>query len=171
MARFGFLILLSILVQLSWWPVLYAQDISGYWQGVFCQDFPSGTVYHPLSMHLTQNGSDVTGTPEILWSTDHSYYRNMSLGGTFDDSSFTFQEWVILDQNPHPNASWWIKNGDLMYDDVNQVLMGPWQATGCYTGTIELHRLTLLLDTIVCNNDSVRIHVTGINIRGTATLD
>ncbi|MBP6185780.1 MAG: gliding motility-associated C-terminal domain-containing protein [Saprospiraceae bacterium] len=165
MLRVACFILLSVVLHTSGWRVLHAQDISGYWQGVLYQDFPTGTVYHPLSMNLAQNGTAITGTSEILWATDPAYYGIMSLNGTFDGSLFSFQELTILDQNPHPSASWCIKSGDLIYNDINQVLEGPWQASSCYPGTVELHRLTLLSDTIFCIGDTVRIEVTGINIR------
>lgn len=142
-----------------------AQDISGYWQGVLYQEFPGNTVYYPYSMSLQQTGTDVTGISEIRWATEPMYYGIMSLTGQFDGSLFTFQEQAILDQNPNPAAYWCIKNGELLYDQVQQTLEGPWYAPGCYPGTVELHRLALASDTIFCLGDVVRLEVTGIGIR------
>lgn len=144
---------------------MQAQDISGYWQGVLYQEYPGNTVYYPYSMSLQQTGTDVTGISEIRWADEPIYYGIMSLTGQFDGSLFTFQEQAILDQNPNPAAYWCIKHGELLYDPVLQTLEGPWDAPGCFPGTVELHRLALNADTIFCLGDSIRLEVTGIGIR------
>jgi gliding motility-associated-like protein len=144
-------------------PHLLAQDLTGLWQGV---SYKKGTTdYYVLTLTLKQAGINVTGSGLTKLVNDSSY-AIQSVKGTVNNNVLTFQDITILDSLS--TFYWCMRYGDLTYDPVLEKLYGVnIETTNCKPSLIEmeLYRLKIYADTVICGARNVPIRATGKNLR------
>jgi hypothetical protein len=122
------LLLLSSMVQ--------AQDLSGRWTGYLIQDGAIDTFLYQIDMD--QHGDAITGISESFSSTANQS-ASFQCSGVWDGQELIFQE--IKQINPS-SPQWCLKYATLKLSvqSDEDVLSGPWKATGCTPGSIRLSR-------------------------------
>lgn len=125
---------------------LMAQNFTGRWEGILTQDSPADTFYYQVN--LRQDGDAITGTSQST-TRDGQYGARFQLSGYWDGQKLILQE---LQQLEPETPKWCVKYAQLDYNTANtqDILTGPWKATGCSPGRITLRRgAAMTLDTLV----------------------
>lgn len=142
---------------------LFAQDLTGLWQGVSYQK--GTTSYYILTLNLQQTGINVTGIGLTKLVTDGTY-GIQSVKGTVNGNVLTFADQAVIDSMS--TWRWCMRYGDLTYDPALEKLYGDdIQTTNCQPFIIkmELYRLKIFADTTICNVKNVTIRASGQNLR------
>ena len=138
---------------------LAAQDLTGLWQGV--SYVKNSTNYYILTLNLQQSGSIITGTG-LTKSVTNNNYAIQTVKGTVSDNIFTFADQAIIES---VSSGWCMRYGSLTYDPALEKLSGDVQSTNCLIISMELYRLKIFTDTLICNAKNVAIRATGKNLR------
>jgi hypothetical protein len=110
-----------------------ATPFSGSWVGTVQQGTSKTFDYQ---MDLVQRGTSVSGTTRISTA---SSYGVLSVSGSVAGSSLTFTEGAVYEQQITSGSRWCLKQGTLTLSSANtRVLAGPWTASGCQAGTIQV---------------------------------
>jgi hypothetical protein len=139
---------------------LFAQDISGLWQGV---SYHKGTTFfYVITMDLKQNGSTITGN---ALTVRDGFYGIQSIEGTVNNNIFSFADQATLESNL--NSFWCKRFGNLVYDPLQEKLSSDSiETTNCLNLIqMEMYRLRIYADTTVCNSKRIPIRATGKNLR------
>lgn len=140
---------------------LTAQDISGVWQGV--SYITSGTNYYVLTLTLQQSGNNLTGSG-LTKSVISPNYAIQTVAGTINANAFTFADQAIIEQL---GGGWCMRVGTLTFDPNLEKLSGivETRICGATSITMELYRLKIFADTVICTAKTVAIRATGKNLR------
>lgn len=145
-----------------------AQDISGFWQGVFYQPSGGPSTYYPASMELKQVGTDVTGVETTQLPNGSPAFIKINLKGTFINDTLRYTVSGIITQVSPGGLYYWCTYsvGVLAYDAANEKLKGITDAVGCAgPGSAEFWRLRVLSDTVFCEGGKVDLRVSGNDVK------
>lgn len=146
-----------------------AQDLSGVWQGVL--NVTSSTNYYSIVVSLEHKSDSVIGKSKTQ-AINAPYYAIHTLTGTFKNAIFNFRDEKILDSLIYDGFRWCMKKGDLHYSNDPESLKGIVETERCAHDeydtiriAMELYRLKVYADTILCQAQSIPIRASGQNIK------
>jgi hypothetical protein len=115
---------------------LNAQSFTGQWEGYISQNGQADTFLYEIS--IRQNGDALSGT-SASFTMDKEYGAKFDLSGYWDGQQLILQE---IKQTAPAQPQWCIKYANLRLSEADgqQVLSGPWKATGCQPGQMYLSR-------------------------------
>ncbi len=126
---------------------LFAQDISGYWEGFLWQKSGGVSSKYLFSMLISQNNSQINGTTTISLIDDNVVTGTMSFSGVFQNSVLFFTENEIVQENKNNKPFYWcIKTGRLNYSEKSDTafLIGHWKGiepADCSPGDIKIKKI------------------------------
>ncbi len=124
---------------------LYAQDLSGKWQGLLFQENTTDTFYYEIQ--LAQDGDQVSGT-SFSKTMNGEASAQFSLTGIIDSASIVLQE---IRQLTPETPKWCLKYMILRLttEDGKLVLKGDWRAKGCIPGKVVLTNTDVVANSFV----------------------
>ena len=119
------------------WTGVWAQNVSGQWQGVLTQNGIAGSF--SMQMELLQEGTTLRGQARSVGS-DTTLKAVFQISGWVGDADSVFIQDV--QQLQPENPAWCLKllSLQLIKKREGEQLVGTWSATGCDGGTIRLQR-------------------------------
>jgi gliding motility-associated-like protein len=140
-----------------------AQDLTGLWQGVSYIDVVNPR-YYIFTMNLKQTGTNVSGIAEVR-EVGTPYYGIQRVSGTVSNNNFSFKDIEVLDKNlPSRDTGLCWREGTLVFEPTLERISGLLSST-CAPIKADLYRLTIRIDSILCNPQNVTIQATGQNLR------
>ncbi|MEM1328757.1 MAG: CARDB domain-containing protein, partial [Bacteroidota bacterium] len=134
--------------------------VATYWQGVLYQG--SSQPSFSFGLQINEKENPVKGISTIISrrSTNHG---RINFQGKSEDCNLNFQETNIISQQTSPGSRWCIKSANLTYNGNEFRLSGPWQASGCSPGRIELY--PLYLESSTCTENGLEVRIFGQNLK------
>ena len=142
---------------------LFAQDLSGLWQGVSYVD-RANPRYYIFVLNLTQTGNIISGTSEVR-EVGTNYGGIQRVAGSVSNNVLTIKDVEVLEKTlPARDTGLCWRSGTLTFEPTRERLSGLLSST-CGDIRAELYRLKIFTDTIICNPKNVSIRATGQNLR------
>ena len=141
-----------------------AQDLTGVWQGVV---YIIGTTrYYVLTIKVTQNRNSLTGTSFTEEATQ-PIFALQTFSGTINNSVLNYEDVARIDSSNSYEYNWCFRYGPLTYDSVSERLYGNMKTKNCHQDiiSIDVYRLRVSADTVICSSKKVNITATGQNLR------
>lgn len=147
---------------------LVGQDFGGNWQGTNYSPGSATTEYWPVSLTLTQNGTNLTGTMHFSARDLPQYYVTFEVTGRVTgENSFWLDITKIVDENKEDdNNVWCVGEGNFSLDPEERKFSGVIDFSNCpFRGQTELFRLELVSENIFCKSEMAQLEVTGSNVK------
>jgi gliding motility-associated-like protein len=147
---------------------LYGQDFSGDWQGTNHSPGSATAEYWPVSLKLTQNGNDLSGTMHFSAREKPQYFvKFYVVGRVTGTNSFTLVINKIVEENKEdPTNIWCVGEGDFSLDPAGNKFSGVIKFSNCpFEGRTDLYRLELVSEQFFCKSSQASLQVTGSNVR------
>ena len=113
--------------------------LTGVWKGVMRQPHGPYEVYD-VTMELTQDGDRVRGVTHVS-TVDDVYWGDLRFEGRLDGTTLYFHDAEIIDDNLGIFLAWCPRGGYLLVDPREERARGPWKASFCMPGTVDVHFL------------------------------
>lgn len=157
-------------------PLLgFAQNLTGYWQGVSYQPTGGSTDCYPVTIYLVQNGNSLSGT-SYTYIDGTPYFAEMTAIGSVNGNAVNYTETKITDKNDAPGFEWCLGYGNLTYDPATETLEGKLfgvteSGWPCEEAYLEVYRLQILGPLTFCEGDQHTLTVEGQNVQWFADPD
>lgn len=113
--------------------------LTGVWKGVMRQPHGPYEVYD-LTMELAQDGDRVRGITHVS-TVDNAYWGDLRFEGRIEGTTLFFHDAEIIDDNLGFFLGWCAKGGYLLVDPREERARGPWKASFCMPGTVDIQFL------------------------------
>ncbi len=113
--------------------------LTGVWKGVMRQPHGPYEVYD-VTMELAQDGDRVKGITHVT-TVDNAYWGDIRFEGRLDGTTLFFHDAEIIDDNLGIFLAWCTKGGYLLVDPREERARGPWRASFCMPGTVDVQFL------------------------------
>jgi hypothetical protein len=113
--------------------------LTGVWKGVMRQPHGPYEVYD-VTMELAQDGDRVRGITRVT-TVDNAYWGDLRFEGRLEGTTLFFHDAEIIDDNLGIFLAWCTKGGYMLVDPREERLRGPWRASFCMPGTVDVHFL------------------------------
>lgn len=113
--------------------------LTGVWKGVMRQPHGPYEVYD-VTMELSQDGDRVRGITHVT-TVDEAYWGDIRFEGRLDGTTLFFHDAEVIDDNLGIFLGWCTKGGYLLVDPREERARGPWKASFCMPGTVDVHFL------------------------------
>lgn len=113
--------------------------LTGVWRGVMRQPYGPYEEYD-VTMELAQDGNRVRGMTHLR-TIDGAYWGELRFEGRLDGTTLFFHDAEIVDDNTGLFLGWCAKGGYLLVDPRAERARGPWRASLCMPGTMDVQFL------------------------------
>lgn len=113
--------------------------LTGVWKGVMRQPNGPYEVYD-VTMELAQDGDRVRGITHVT-TVDNAYWGDLRFEGRLEGTTLFFHDAQIIDDNLGIFLAWCTKGGYLLVDPREERARGPWKASFCMPGTVDVQFL------------------------------
>lgn len=155
--------------------LIFAQNISGYWQGVAYQPIGGSTDCYPVTIYFVQNGTSLSGT-SYTYEAGTPYFAEMEVQGSISGNSINYKEPKILDKKDAPGFEWCLGYGNLNYNPATETIKGTLYGNtpsgfACQPATLEVYRLQIFSPLKYCKAGTYTLQVEGKNVKWYADKD
>ena len=139
--------IIVLLLSMSSSIYMFAQDISGEWNGVITQAEGGLSDEYYFSIFIIQDGEKITGYTkvELVRSNKRVLYARKKITGTFKNRTLTFKEIEIVEIKNQSATNICLISGKLklVWDDLALCLDGTWggkttDGTICSPGKVKV---------------------------------
>ena len=153
----------------------FAQNLTGYWQGVSYQPTGGSTDCYPVTIYLVQNGNSLSGT-SYTYIDGTPYFAEMTATGSVNGTAVNYSETKITDKNDAPGFEWCLGYGNLTYDPATETLEGRLLGVTesgwpCEEAYLEVYRLQILSPLMFCEAGQHTLTVEGQSVQWFADPD